>query len=72
MVRVYDSLHQSISESTQQIISFMTMSDKNYIDVRIQNMQKQRGSSDCGLYAIAFAMELCYTVKTTMLNDTLC
>ena len=60
MVRVYDSKYQYISESTQKIISCMTMPDRNYIDVHIQNTQKQSGSSDCGLYAIAFAVELCF------------
>lgn len=44
LVRVYDSKYQSITESTQEIIFCMTMPDRNYIDVHIQNTQKQGGT----------------------------
>ncbi len=60
LVKVYDSKYKSISEDTKRQIASLTKVDKKYIDIHLENTQCQKGSSDCGLYAIAFATEVCF------------
>lgn len=60
LVRVYDSVHKSISLDTQLQIASLTLPSEKYIDVHIQDTQYQVGKSECGVYAIAFAVEMCF------------
>lgn len=60
LVKVYDSKYTQIFEDTKRQIACMTASDKNYITICLENTQFQNGSSDCGLFAIAFATEICF------------
>ena len=60
LVRVYDSKYKSISDDTKRQIALLTASDKNYITISLENTQFQRGSEDCGLYAIAYATDICF------------
>ena len=60
LVKVYDSIKISISSDTKRQIARLMVADKKYIDVHIENTQYQESSSDCGLYAIAYATEICF------------
>ena len=59
-VKVYDSKYKRISEDTQVQIARLTITKKKFINVHLENTQFQEGSSDCGLYSIAYATELCF------------
>lgn len=59
-VKVYDSKYKSVTEDTKRQIACLTAPDKKYIDIHVENTQCQKGSSDCGLYAVAFATEICF------------
>lgn len=58
-VRLYDSLYSSIPTKTvDQIIELVhPMSER--VSIKSMVMQQQRGSSNCGLFAIAVATALC-------------
>ena len=57
LVRVYDSLYTT---NTKLQISAMTKPTSRSISIEIQKMHRQTNAVDCGLYAIAYATELCY------------
>ena len=55
-VRFYDSLYPSISSLTKvQVAAVMRCSDRRITIIR-HKTQFQKGGSDCGLFAIAYAM----------------
>ena len=60
LVRVYDSKYKSISDDTKRQIALLTASDKDYITIALENTQFQHGPNDCGLYAIAYATDICF------------
>ena len=60
---VYDSLYSSISMSTKLQIASILASQANQISVVMVNCQRQMGSSDCGLFAVAFATALAQGLK---------
>ncbi len=57
---MYDSKYRSLANRTKEIISVLTKPSVNFIDAVMEHTQMQRGYSDCGVYAIAFAVDLCY------------
>ena len=65
-ITIYDSLYDGVSCSckakfTKQM-AFMLMATSKHVTLQQADMQKQTGSSDCGLFAIAAATSLCYDV----------
>ena len=66
-VEIYDSLYSTISLSlVDQVIDLLhTQSGK--ITFKSMEMQKQKGNSDCGVYAIAVATALCYQEDPTII-----
>ena len=59
-VRVYDSLYYSTDISAQMQIAALICSPEQVIELDIQQTQFQVGSSDCGLYSIAYTTDLAY------------
>ena len=53
-VNVYDSLYDSIDEESLKIIQQLF----GIVEVHMAPVQKQQGFSDCGLFAIAYAVQL--------------
>ncbi len=60
VARVYDSMNYTTSMDTQSQIAAVMQCMAASITLEVQNVQLQIGSSDCGLYAIAYATDLCY------------
>lgn len=50
---LYDSLFTSISEKTLELIARLVKTKEKSFNVSVMNVNKQTGSVDCGLYAIA-------------------
>ena len=48
-----------LSASTEEQISCLLNSKEKKLHVKIMPVQRQKGSSDCGLFALAFAATLC-------------
>ena len=59
IVRVYDSLYSSCSPSIQQQIACMVNTAKPAITLEFIDVHRQKGSNDCGVFAVAYAVSLC-------------
>ncbi|KAL5500795.1 hypothetical protein EMCRGX_G012400 [Ephydatia muelleri] len=59
-INVYDSLNGTLTEPLKQIIADLMHSAGKQITVQYVSVQYQKGSQDCGLFAIAFACEICF------------
>lgn len=60
-VKVYDSMYRSTTANTKMQIAQMTNTlSENHIDIHIQHTLFQQGRMECGLYATAFAVEMCF------------
>ena len=55
---VYDSKYSSLSPSTQALLAKLVHTDKPTFTVKLANVTKQSGASDCGLYAIAYLIHI--------------
>ena len=55
-MNVYDSLYDSVDEDTQKTIKFLFKDE--LIKVEVIKVQKQSVGDDCGLFAIANAVQL--------------
>lgn len=58
-VFVYDSLYSEASDELQQQIACLLHTQEPGIMVKFAKVESQTNSSDCGIYAIAFATALC-------------
>lgn len=58
-VLVFDSIFGNVDEETKKVI-FNLFQCSSAEKLRVVNSQKQKGSKDCGLFAIAFATALAY------------
>ena len=65
-ITIYDSLYADVSPSYKakflRQIAYMLMATSSHITLQWAEVQKQKGTSDCGLFAIAAATSLCYGV----------
>ena len=59
-VRVYDSMFHSTTYATKKQIASIILTKSNQIQLKIGMTQFQENSLDCGIYAIAFATDLCH------------
>ena len=59
-VSVYDSPYPSINNSTQTIIGRLLFTKSTDFKINMMNVAKQKGSTDCGLYAIAILTYLAF------------
>ena len=50
---------ESLSASTEEQISCLLNSKEEELHVKIMPVQRQKGCSDCGIFALAFAATLC-------------
>ena len=60
-VNVYDSmLSFNVPRRTKEQIAAILFFSHEHISLHFQAVQVQRGSTDCGIFAIAFVTSLCY------------
>ncbi len=55
----YDSLYDSLSQDTFEVIAQLVHSDNPVLNVKIMNMARQNGSTDCALFALATLTCIC-------------
>lgn len=68
-VKLYDSLFTGVTLTTkQQIAALLHVEDAECIDVKIMPVEQQTNSTDCGVYAIAFATSLCHGVDPSTIK----
>ena len=59
-VKIYDSLFHSTTYATKKQIASIMCTREHQVTLQIGMTQFQENSFDCGVYAIAFATELCH------------
>ena len=55
---LYDNQYTRISNSLQQQLATIYRTDEKSIVVHVKPVQQQMGGSDCGLFSLAFAIDL--------------
>ena len=64
-VELYDSLQLSPTLQTQIVITKYLRSQSSSIKMKVVNVAVQKGSTDCGLYAIAMMTSIAYKEDPT-------
>ena len=59
-VDVYDSKYAYLSQDSKMQIASILRTSEPSVSVRMQSVQHQKGDSECGLYAIAYATDLAF------------
>ena len=54
-IHVYDSIYQSVNIRVKEQIASLLYTQEKEIKLKFMNSQKQSGSNDCGLFAVANA-----------------
>lgn len=60
MVHVYDSLYGFTTKETKMQVASIICSNEPKIGFKVHKIQFQKGSVDCGLFAIAYATDLAF------------
>ena len=63
VINIYDSMFRSCSPHIQQQIACIMNTKYSHIQANFVNVNHQNGSSDCGVFAVAFAVSLCYGLQ---------
>ena len=64
-VNVYDSGEKHISYRNKDQVTSLLFTERSTIKIKFINVQIQYGSSDSGLFAVAFATSLCEGIDPT-------
>ena len=67
-VRAYDSIFQYCDEEIKCIISNLFQCGPKKLSIKVARSQKQKGGSDCGLFAIAFATAIAFGINPDQLK----
>jgi len=67
-VYVYDSLYRQLSDKVQSQIACIMKTPFRQINAHFIDIQRQSGTSDCGVFAIAFATSLCFGQQPELLS----
>ena len=74
VVNIYNSLFTSLDEETLATVNsyFGEKGSKRKVQYRMQEVQKQIGTKNCGVFAIAFLTSLAYNQDQDQLRRHLC
>ena len=67
-VKVYNSFFYYCDEETNCIIANLFQCGPSKVAIKLAHSQKQKGCSDCGLFAIAFATAVAYGINPSKLK----
>ena len=59
-VSVYDSMSGNLSKDTVYVIARMVKCEDEELMVKLMPVQHQTNSNNCGLFALAFATDICH------------
>ena len=59
-VNVYDNMNLQLTDELKRIVADLIQTSSKSITINYVKMQYQSGSSDCGLFAIAYACAICH------------
>ena len=58
LVHVYDSLYNTVHDNTVMQVAAIMHTAEHYVDFKVHKIQFQSGTSDCGLFSIAYRFSL--------------
>lgn len=58
-IRVYDSLGGRLPKGGLKLVADLMQTKEKTLSIEFVDVQKQKGSSDCGLFALAFIASIC-------------
>ena len=62
-VRIFDSLFiNKLSYEVKKQIASIVQTKHNQIELKLEKTQQQQNATDCGIFAIAFATDLCHGI----------
>lgn len=68
-VKVFDSLQRfNLTRQTLRVLCHLMQSKENEITIEFMPVQKQIGSNDCGVFALAYAVSLCHAKDPVLLH----
>ena len=70
VITVYDSKYTTVRESTQNILASLNYTDRHFLSINIPSVSNQSGSSDCGLFAIAYITHIAYQLDPSLCTLT--
>lgn len=59
-VIVFDSTYSSLNKITKTLLARLVNSRQRVINVKVAKTVKQSGTSDCGVFAVAYATSLAF------------
>ncbi len=62
-IRIYDSMGGRLPKATLKLVADLLQSGDKAITIEFVDVQQQRGSNDCGLFALAFIASICCGVE---------
>ena len=70
MVKVYDSMFYSVDHATEKVVVNLFQYTDILPTIKIGRSQKQKGSNDCGIFAIAHATAIAFGIQPEKENMT--
>ena len=68
-VRIFDSLFvNKLSYEVKKQIASIIQTKHNQIELKLEKTQQQQNTTDCGIFAIAFATDLCHGIDPVRCN----
>ena len=68
-VRIFDSLFvNKLSYEVKKQIASIVQTKHNQIELKLEKTQQQQNATDCGIFAIAFATDLCHGIDPVRCN----
>ena len=59
-VQIYNSIYENMDSDAVTQVCSIVRSKRKSVTLEIVNVQKQAGTTDCGLFSLAFTTALCY------------
>ena len=59
-ISLYDCKHSTVGTTTKVLLAQLVHTDKPTFSVKLSSVSKQSGSSDCGLYAVAYITHIAF------------
>ena len=65
-ITVYDSIYFRLSKHTEILLAKLLQTKQRAFTVKISNVNKQAGTDDCGVFAVAYCTSLVYGQNPSM------
>ena len=74
VVKVYDSMFSLLDQETKKVIENLFIVSNSLLQIKVMNLQKQSGCTDCSVFSIANATIIAFGLnpaKLTLQQDSM-